>query len=137
MGIKNLRHFFKKLNPYDRTRLALAKSGPFPAKNTTMKLKRAITCNGKTSLLKTEGQLFQHRGLFFAVAEIDEERWIAFCAFTGASLGAGTHPTQQEIVHCCKAVIQYRTPELIELTRNKIKTINNLTHEQIGQAETL
>jgi len=100
-----------------------------------MKLKRAITCNGKTSLIPTECQLYFHRGILFAAVEIDEERWQAFCAFTGASFGTGTHQTQDGLIHCVKAVIQYRTPELIEMARKELKIINRITPEQIEQAQ--
>ena len=102
-----------------------------------MKLKRALKWKGKTKLLETECQLYFHRGVLFAVAEIHEGCWQAFCAFSGASIGTGTHPTEHGIIHCVKAVIQYRTPEVIEMTRSKLKLINNLTPEQIGQAEKL
>jgi len=102
-----------------------------------MKLKRVILTDGKTKPIQTECELYFHRGILFAVAEIDEERWQSFCAFTGSSFGVGTHQTKDSLIHCAKAVIQYRTPELIEMTRKKLKIINHLTPEQIGQAETV
>jgi hypothetical protein len=102
-----------------------------------MKLKRALKWKGKTKLLETECQLYFHRGVLFAVAEIHEGCWQSFCAFTGALIGAGTHPTEQGIIHCAKAVIQYYTPEVIERARNKLEAINQLTPEQIAQAKTL
>lgn len=100
-----------------------------------MKLKQLLV--GEDGPVDVDCELYEYKGILFAITQAEYDKWQSFCAKNGFGFGVGNHQTKENCLHCSKAVIDYRQPETFVKMIKTLKTINHLSAKQIEEAKQL